>query len=106
MNRFTIRCLASNSRTPAGAVPMSSLAVDCGRPYGLLIIGNGHAPGTATGVGAGPVAAAGMLRACAARDFFRAFLFPDARRGGLPRPALPFFFPALFFAFAISSSSH
>ena len=69
------------------------------------MIGNGHAPGTATGVadgaGAALPCAAARPRGFAARARFPAAFFA-LTRAALPRPApFPFFPPVRFFAFAM-----
>jgi hypothetical protein len=69
----------------------------------LLSIGNGHAPGTAIGVAAGP----GAALPCAAarrRGFTARTRLPAAFFFALVAPRFPFFFPDRFFAFAICCS--
>jgi len=77
----------------------------------LLIIGNGHAPGIATGcgaIGADAGAADGcgatLLRGLAARERLLADFFFAARRDGLLRLIFRLFFPDFFLAFAILAS--
>jgi hypothetical protein len=110
-----------HARANGGLPPESRLTIERGGRYGLLAMGNGHAPGTATGLGAAGVicvvtgAVTGFVTADDAgrpgerRDaglavfFFAAFLTAGFLAGFflagfLPGFVLPGFFAAFFVA--------